>query len=154
MSYPARPSLSRFDAPLNLGPLLSTSPFALRLASIESEILLLKKLRHPNIVQYVDVVKTAEELHIVLELMESGSLAAIMKKYGTFTETLCVVYLTQVLRGLQFLHQQGVVHRDIKGEYSTDSSSLVFLSSVAYHLSPSSTAHSLRRQRPAQAPIS
>ena len=114
----------------------------------------MKKLRHPNIVQYVDVVKTAEELHIVLELMESGSLAAIMKKYGTFTETLCVVYLTQVLRGLQFLHQQGVVHRDIKGEYSTDSSSLVFLSSVAYHLSPSSTAHSLRRQRPAQAPTS
>jgi len=48
-------------------------------------------------------------------LMENGSLASVVKKFGNLTEPLCAIYMIQVLRGLQYLHDQGVLHRDIKG---------------------------------------
>ncbi|KAL7796069.1 hypothetical protein V8C37DRAFT_414359 [Trichoderma ceciliae] len=82
---------------------------------IESEIDLLKNLFHDNIVKYIGFVKTAECLNIILEYCESGSLHSICREYGKFPENLVGVYMTQVLQGLQYLHDQGVIHRDIKG---------------------------------------
>nr|CCA13906.1 ser/thr kinase putative [Albugo laibachii Nc14] len=85
------------------------------LLSIESEISLLKKLNHENIVKYHDTIKTQASLFIILEYMENGSLAQFIKKFGNLSETLVAMYITQVLRGLAYLHEQGVLHRDVKG---------------------------------------
>lgn len=79
------------------------------------EIHLLKKLTHENIVRYIDAISTEKHLNIVLEYVETGSLAAINKKFGPFHETLVSIYIKQVLTGLAYLHSQGIVHRDIKG---------------------------------------
>lgn len=46
---------------------------------------------------------------------ENGSLANMCKKFGKFPENLAAVYISQVLKGLAFLHDQGTIHRDIKG---------------------------------------
>ncbi|KAH6710013.1 hypothetical protein VD0002_g703 [Verticillium dahliae] len=85
------------------------------LRMIESEIDLLKNLHHDNIVKYLGFVKSVDCLNIVLEYCENGSLHSICKAYGKFPENLVGVYMTQVLQGLQYLHDQGVIHRDIKG---------------------------------------
>lgn len=85
------------------------------LLSIETEISLLRKLKHENIVKYHDTIKTQGYLYIVLEYMENGSLAQFIKKFGSLSETLVAMYITQVLRGLAYLHEQGVLHRDVKG---------------------------------------
>ncbi|PUU84361.1 hypothetical protein B9Z19DRAFT_4627 [Tuber borchii] len=79
------------------------------------EIDLLKNLNHPNIVQYHGFVKTADSLYIILEYCENGSLHSICKNFGKFPENLVGLYMTQVLHGLLYLHDQGVIHRDIKG---------------------------------------
>ncbi|RYG42665.1 hypothetical protein EON68_01545 [archaeon] len=84
------------------------------LASIQQEIELLRRLNHPNIVRYIDSIRTKEFLYIVLEIVENGSLLAAIKRFGTFSEQLTAVYTSQVLRGLVYLHEQGVIHRDIK----------------------------------------
>ncbi|EFA86693.1 putative protein serine/threonine kinase [Heterostelium album PN500] len=86
-----------------------------QLQGIMNEIDLLKNLNHTNIVKYIRYVKTKECLYIVLEYVENGSLSSIIKKFGKFPETLVCVYIRQVLEGLVYLHEQGVVHRDIKG---------------------------------------
>lgn len=87
------------------------------LASVMGEIDLLKTLNHKNIVKYIGSFKTRAHLYIILEYMENGSLASVIKpsRFGAFPEPLAAVYTAQVLRGLAYLHEQGVVHRDIKG---------------------------------------
>ncbi|XP_072971497.1 MAP3K epsilon protein kinase 1-like isoform X1 [Typha angustifolia] len=84
---------------------------------IMQEIDLLKNLNHKNIVKYLGSLKTRTHLHIILEYVENGSLANIIKpnKFGPFPESLVAVYISQVLEGLVYLHEQGVIHRDIKG---------------------------------------
>lgn len=79
------------------------------------EVDLLKNLDHPNIVKYHGFKKTPETLNIVLEYCENGSLHSISKNFGRFPENLVALYMSQVLHGLLYLHDQGVIHRDIKG---------------------------------------
>ena len=93
--------------------LVTLSPSAL--PDIMSEIDLLKNLNHPNIVKYKGFAQDKENLFIVLEYCENGSLQTILKKFGKFPESLVAVYISQVLEGLLYLHEQGVIHRDIKG---------------------------------------
>ncbi|GJJ77608.1 hypothetical protein EMPS_09967 [Entomortierella parvispora] len=85
------------------------------LANIMMEIDLLKKLNHPNIVKYYGFEKTSDNLNIILELCENGSLRSLCKNFGKLPEHLGAMYITQVLDGLVYLHDQGVIHRDIKG---------------------------------------
>lgn len=94
--------------------LLSDVPKS-ELGELMSEINLLKILDHPNIVKYKGYVKTRECLYIILEYCENGSLHNICKRFGKFPENLVAVYISQVLDGLVYLHDQGVIHRDIKG---------------------------------------
>ncbi|KAM0908200.1 hypothetical protein ACQ4PT_015608 [Festuca glaucescens] len=84
---------------------------------IMQEIDLLKNLNHKNIVKYLGSLNTESHLHIILEYVENGSLANIIKpnKFGPFPEPLAAVYIAQLLEGLVYLHEQGVIHRDIKG---------------------------------------
>ncbi|KAF2431836.1 Pkinase-domain-containing protein [Tothia fuscella] len=82
---------------------------------IMSEIDLLKNLNHPNIVKYQGFVKSSENLYIILEYCENGSLHSICKNFGKFPENLVALYMSQVLQGLFYLHEQGIIHRDIKG---------------------------------------
>ena len=79
------------------------------------EIDLLKNLHHSNIVKYHGFVKSADSLFIILEYCENGSLHSICKNFGKFPENLVALYMSQVLNGLLYLHEQGVIHRDIKG---------------------------------------
>ncbi|KNC82592.1 STE/STE11/CDC15 protein kinase [Sphaeroforma arctica JP610] len=83
--------------------------------TIMGEIELLRTLKHPSIVEYRGYVRQGEYLNIILEYIENGSLQSIMKRFGQFPERLISVYTKQVLVGLTYLHDQGVIHRDIKG---------------------------------------
>jgi serine/threonine protein kinase len=85
------------------------------LPDLMSEIDLLKNLNHSNIVKYKEHAQDKDNLFIVMEYCENGSLQTILKKFGKFPESLVAVYISQVLEGLIYLHQQGVIHRDIKG---------------------------------------
>ena len=85
-----------------------------QLSSMMMEIDLLKKLNHKHIVRYIGFYKTKEHLNILIEFCESGSLLHVMKKFGNFSEKLVGMYTAQVLEGLKYLHDQGVIHRDIK----------------------------------------
>ena len=79
-----------------------------------NEIKLLKRVKHPNIVKYLDDLITNDYLCIVTEYLESGSLQSIYKKYGLMSEEYYSKIMFQVLSGLQALHEAGILHRDLK----------------------------------------
>lgn len=73
---------------------------------------------------------------ILISLCEGGSLQSILSKFGKFKESLVKVYMRDILEGLIYLHDHGVVHRDIKSaNILVDSSGLCKLAGnfVSYY---------------------
>lgn len=85
------------------------------LSALEREIELLKVLEHENIVQYLYSSLDDEFLNIFLEYVPGGSVATLLQNYGAFEETLVRNFVRQILRGLNYLHERDIIHRDIKG---------------------------------------
>lgn len=87
-----------------------------QLDRLQNEIRLLSRIQHPNIVQYLGstIDKTTHHLLIFLEYVAGGSLMSMMSKFGPFKEQVVRQYCIQVMKGLELLHQRGIVHRDIK----------------------------------------
>ena len=85
------------------------------ISSIEGEINLLKNLDHLNIVKYIECIRTKTHINLVLEYVENGSLHQMVKQSGKMGEHLVFIFVKQILEGLAYLHNQGIIHRDIKG---------------------------------------
>lgn len=71
-------------------------------------------LDHPNIVSIQDIGDEDGHYYFVMELARGGSLAHYLKRYGKRPAQESLAYVIQVLRGLDYAHTAGVVHRDIK----------------------------------------
>lgn len=56
-----------------------------------------------------------KHLNIFLEYVPGGSVTALLRNYGAFEEALVKNFVRQILTGLEYLHDKGIVHRDIKG---------------------------------------
>lgn len=83
--------------------------------ALESEINYLKALSHPNIVRYLGMQRTAKYIDIFLEYVPGGSIESLLQKFKHFPESIVQLFSRQILLGLQYLHEHGVLHRDIKG---------------------------------------
>ncbi len=83
--------------------------------SSTTELKLLQSLNHPNIVQLFGVHEEGPSVFLVLEFVENGSLYTSLKRFGPLPDRLVGVYLANgLLDGIAYLHDQGVVHCDIK----------------------------------------
>ncbi|KAL5060992.1 hypothetical protein RYX36_032596 [Vicia faba] len=82
---------------------------------LEEEVKLLKDLSHPNIVRYLGTVREEDTLNILLEFVPGGSISSLLGKFGAFPEAVIRTYTKQILLGLEYLHKNGIMHRDIKG---------------------------------------
>ncbi|XP_052163947.1 mitogen-activated protein kinase kinase kinase NPK1-like [Oryza glaberrima] len=82
---------------------------------LEDEVKLLKNLSHPNIVRYIGTVREENSLNILLEFVPGGSIQSLLGRLGSFPEAVIRKYTKQILHGLEYLHRNGIIHRDIKG---------------------------------------
>eukprot|EP01029_Cantina_marsupialis_P026325 TRINITY_DN704473_c0_g1_i1.p1 TRINITY_DN704473_c0_g1~~TRINITY_DN704473_c0_g1_i1.p1 ORF type:complete len:676 (+),score=228.14 TRINITY_DN704473_c0_g1_i1:108-2135(+) len=83
--------------------------------ALEQEIDLLQALNHENIIGYKGTQRKGNRLNIFLEYASGGSIAHSIAKFGPFSEAVIRRYCYQILCGLDYLHANDIVHRDIKG---------------------------------------
>ncbi|XP_062190998.1 mitogen-activated protein kinase kinase kinase NPK1-like isoform X2 [Phragmites australis] len=82
---------------------------------LEDEVKMLKNLSHPNIVRYIGTACEENTLNILLEFVPGGSIQSLLGRLGSFPEAVIRKYTKQLLHGLEYLHRNGIIHRDIKG---------------------------------------
>lgn len=82
---------------------------------IINEILVMRASRHPNIVNYIDSFLHKNDLWVVMEYMEGGSLTDVVTA-NLMTEGQIAAVSRETAQGLEHLHRHGVIHRDIKSD--------------------------------------
>eukprot|EP00930_Biecheleria_cincta_P071509 TRINITY_DN59001_c0_g1_i1.p1 TRINITY_DN59001_c0_g1~~TRINITY_DN59001_c0_g1_i1.p1 ORF type:complete len:683 (+),score=140.64 TRINITY_DN59001_c0_g1_i1:148-2196(+) len=82
------------------------------------EVALLRRLDHPNIVSYKDNFFMGDTLVIIMQYCEGGDLAThikdMLKKKTRIDEYQVMHYFVQILQALQYIHQERILHRDLK----------------------------------------
>jgi mitogen-activated protein kinase kinase kinase 3 len=85
------------------------------MTDVRREIDLLKSLHHKNIVRYYGAEINGRTLHIFQEWVPGGSISGLLSKFGSFSLPVIQSYVEQTLHGLAYLHENNIIHRDIKG---------------------------------------
>nr|XP_025712718.1 mitogen-activated protein kinase kinase kinase 19 isoform X4 [Callorhinus ursinus] len=82
---------------------------------LHEEVDLLKALKHVNIVAYLGTCLEENTVSIFMEFVPGGSISSIINRFGPLPEMVFCKYTRQILQGVAYLHENCVVHRDIKG---------------------------------------
>uniref|UniRef100_A0A671NKG3 Serine/threonine-protein kinase PLK n=1 Tax=Sinocyclocheilus anshuiensis TaxID=1608454 RepID=A0A671NKG3_9TELE len=81
---------------------------------IDREIELHRSLHHKHIVHFYHHFEDKDNIYILLEYCSRRSLAHILKARKVLTESEVRYYLRQIVSGLKYLHEQEILHRDLK----------------------------------------
>ena len=83
---------------------------------MKKELCVLRNLNHPNIVRYyqTDLSENMNSIDLLLEYVPGGSLKNILQKYHALEIEIIKNYSKQLLLGLNYLHENNIVHRDLK----------------------------------------
>ncbi|KAI9242700.1 MAG: kinase-like domain-containing protein [Podila humilis] len=83
---------------------------------VVNEILVMKESTNPNIVNYLDsFLVRGQELWVVMEYMEGGALTDVIDN-NKLSESQIAIICFETCKGLQHLHSQNIIHRDIKSD--------------------------------------
>lgn len=85
------------------------------IVALQTEIDLMRSLKHQHIVRYLGTEVRGSSLYIFTEWVSGGSLERMLQRFQRLAEKVVAKYTRQLLVGLAFLHSHDVVHRDIKG---------------------------------------
>jgi NIMA (never in mitosis gene a)-related kinase len=88
------------------------------LENAQKEAQLLKQLKHPHIVEYIESFVEDGTFVIIMEYCEEGDLAfhikGMVKKKQNFSEELVLNWFLQIAFALNYIHKKKILHRDIK----------------------------------------
>jgi [calcium/calmodulin-dependent protein kinase] kinase len=85
---------------------------------IKEEIAIMKKLNHNNLVSLIEVLDdpTEDSLYMVMEMCKKGVImkVGLEERADPYSDEQCRCWFRDLILGIEYLHGQGIVHRDIK----------------------------------------
>ena len=84
--------------------------------SLYQEIKILATLKHSHIVKYLSSETINDNYCMHIEYLPGGSVSRLIGKLGPLPEITVRAYIRQILKGLEYLHNNGIIHRDLKSE--------------------------------------
>ncbi|KAJ8533934.1 hypothetical protein K7X08_007258 [Anisodus acutangulus] len=83
--------------------------------SLKSEIVILQRISHPNIIRLHDMIEEPGKIYIVLEYCRGGDLSMyIQRRQGRIPEATAKHFMQQLASGLKILRENNLIHRDLK----------------------------------------
>lgn len=79
-----------------------------------NEAKIMRKLKHPCVVEMVDIMETPESMFLTFELMAGGDLLNRIQKNSFISENLSKLIFYQICHAIKYLHDRRITHRDIK----------------------------------------
>ncbi|KAH0839924.1 RIM15, signal transduction response regulator [Lanmaoa asiatica] len=86
-----------------------------QITNVKAErMILMKQAESPFVAKLYFTFQSKENLYLVMEYLNGGDCAALIKSLGSLPEEWTRQYIAEVVLGLEYLHERGVVHRDLK----------------------------------------
>ena len=85
-------------------------------AQLEVEVSILENVYHSNIIQFFEYFSSNDQHFIVTELANGGDLHDLVSRTGGLSESEARKIFHQIVAGVEFLHMNGIYHRDLKLE--------------------------------------
>lgn len=83
---------------------------------VAREIKILKRNRHPNVVQLYEVIDSPDNIYLIMEHVDGGEMFEYIVAHRRIRETEAAYLFCQIMDGLAYLHVNEVTHRDLKPE--------------------------------------
>ena len=83
---------------------------------IEREIVIMKLIDHPNVLNLYDVWETSSELYLIMEYVPGGELFDYLVKRGRLAVSEALHYFQQIIHAVDYCHRFNICHRDLKPE--------------------------------------
>ena len=83
---------------------------------VKTEIEILQRMSHINVIKTKKILKDLENIYIIMEYCEKGELFHHIEKEICLSNDEAASYFYQLINGLEYIHQKGIVHRDLKLE--------------------------------------
>lgn len=80
------------------------------------EIQVMKHLDHPNVVHMHEAIETSSRIYLILDMADNGDLLEYIRTNGALKEDKARHFFKQLLDAVGYIHNHGIVHRDLKCE--------------------------------------
>ena len=83
---------------------------------LNREIEILKKVKHPNIIQLYSVIETEKQIFLIMEYIKGKELYQYIVMKTKIPEDEACFFFQQIISGIEYLNDLKIAHRDIKSE--------------------------------------
>ena len=82
--------------------------------ALQEEIDIMKKLKHPNLVRFYNLVNTINNAYVITEYCNSGDLSQVLSLKKCLSEPEAILVMSDILKGMKELVKNKIIHRDLK----------------------------------------